>query len=58
MIIPMYKLSDLKEFCPLADWLLLSEDGLDILGRFYGPNMIAAQPDYAGDNEVTKAAAA
>lgn len=55
--IPAYKMSDLDSFCPLGEWLLLSEDGLDIIARFLGPNMLVSLPAPVGNLDETKVAA-
>ena len=38
--IPAYRIKDLTNFSPLGEWFLISEDGQDLLGRFWNGNMV------------------
>lgn len=45
MTIPAYTIKELNEceVCPLGDWVIVSEDRQDILGRMFNAKMITIE---------------
>lgn len=43
---PAYTVKELNEigYCPLGDWMLISEDRMDVLARFYNADFLLSQP--------------